>query len=97
MDDQERPARRPDWCPGCGSWNVRAVMAGAAANFLCRECGRCWHPEGNGFVRVNPSECLGCPSHPVCLRRWWEQVEGVGATRHGHDNHDHAHHSERWP
>lgn len=93
MEDQERPTGRPDWCPGCGSWNVRAVTAGVTINFPCRECGRCWHPEGDRFVGVDPRECHGCSSRPVCIRRWWEPVEWAAATRHGHDDEHH----DRWP
>jgi hypothetical protein len=53
MKDQRR-TRQLEWCPGCGSWNVRAVVAGGRANFLCRECGCCWHPEGSQFGAVEP-------------------------------------------
>lgn len=94
MEDQERPARRLEWCPGCGSWNVRAVMAGDRANFLCRECGCCWHLETDQFRAVDPRACPGCPSRPVCIRRLWEPLRWV-ATGGEYDRGDATGH-DRW-
>jgi hypothetical protein len=84
MEDQESPAPRLEWCPGCGSGNILPVVARDTANFLCRECGCCWHPDGNRFRAVDPRACPGCPSQPVCIRRLWEGIEWVGPAG-GHD------------
>lgn len=77
---QERRTRRLEWCPGCGSASVRAVMAGDKANFLCRECGCCWHLDTDCFRVVDPRACSGCSSRPVCIRRLWEPLQRVGVS-----------------
>lgn len=63
-----------EWCRGCGSSYLRAVIDGEISNILCRECGCCWHLEPGGVRRVDPRACPGCPSRPVCLRRLWETL-----------------------
>lgn len=68
------PARSLEWCPGCGSSYLR-VVDGEVTNFLCRECGSCWHRESDGVRRVDPRACPGCPSWPVCLRKLWEALQ----------------------
>jgi len=95
MEDQEHPLRRPEWCPGCGSSNVRGVLAGDRTNFLCRECGCCWHLEADNFHAVEPRDCPGCSSRPVCVRRMWESIEWIGPAG-GHDRGDAAR-RELWP
>lgn len=84
MSGQGRLVRRLEWCPGCGSWNVRAVVVGDTANFLCRECGCCWHLDVEQFRAVEPRTCPGCSSRPVCIRRLWEPIEWPGLAG-GHD------------
>lgn len=81
VDHEQHPARRLEWCPGCGSGNVRAVIAGATSNVLCRECGCCWHLEAGRFRAVDPRACPGCLAQPVCVRRLWETMEWVGPER----------------
>lgn len=80
MEDQELQGRRLAWCPSCGSCNVRAVMAGERANFLCRECGTCWHLVADRFRVVDPRACGGCSSRPICIRRLWEPLERVAGS-----------------
>lgn len=94
MADQGRPVRQLEWCPGCGSGNVRGVVAGDIANFLCRECGCCWHFETETFRAVEPRECPGCSSQAVCVRRMWEPIQWV-APAGGHDLGDAAR-PDRW-
>lgn len=56
-------------CPSCRGELV-AVRDQGTTNFLCEDCGRCWHVE-MGFVhRVDPNTCLECPRRPGCLARW---------------------------
>ncbi len=85
-----RPAQL-EWCPGCGSSNVRAVVADEDVNVLCRECGCCWHREGDEFRAVDPRACAGCPSRPVCIRRLWEPLRQAAAGGHD-DRYDGAYH-----
>lgn len=94
MEDEKRPERRLEWCPGCGSGNLRAVIAGATIKVLCRECGSCWHPEADRLRAVDPRHCPGCSSRPVCLRRLWERLEWLGPA--GGPNPDDAARHERW-
>lgn len=94
MDDQEQPGRRLEWCPGCGSSNVREVIAGGTSNVLCRECGCCWHLEADKFRAVEPRDCPGCSSQPVCVRRFWETMEWFEPAG-GHDRGDAAHPEHR--
>jgi hypothetical protein len=60
-----RPLRH---CPGCGSERLEAVIdvEGESVNFLCADCGRCWHVELGYVQRVDPASCGGCPHHPEC-------------------------------
>jgi hypothetical protein len=75
MNDPRGLAHQVEWCPGCGSSNLWAVIAGGQTNVLCRECGCCWHAEGSRFRPVDPRDCPGCPSQPVCIRRLWEPLQ----------------------
>lgn len=53
-------------CPVCGNGRLTSVSDGEETNFLCTECGCCWHV-GLGWIdRVNPETCPGCPSRPIC-------------------------------
>jgi hypothetical protein len=94
MQDPERSASRPEWCPGCGSWNVRAVMAGEQVNFLCRECGCCWRHAGDRFREVDPRTCPGCSSRAVCVRRLWEPLRR--AVNAGHHDRDEGTYRDPW-
>ena len=53
-------------CPSCRSMRLRAVSDGEDTNFLCLECGTCWHLELGWVHRVEPADCPGCPSRSVC-------------------------------
>ena len=83
-----------EWCPGCGSANVRAVVADGHVNFLCRECGCCWHQDTDRFLAIDPRSCPGCSSRPVCIRRLWEPLRRTAIGDH-HDGHDAAR-QEQW-
>ncbi len=52
-------------CPGCGSRHVIQVTP-AWPNLLCRTCGTCWEPGGEGYHRVNSQTCPGCPQATYC-------------------------------
>ncbi len=93
-DDGDDAPAQPECCPGCGSWNVRKVVADEHVNFLCRECGCCWHRDGDRFRAVDPRACPGCLSRPVCIRRLWEPLRRSPAESH-HDRHDGAR-QEQW-
>lgn len=54
-------------CPECRNGTLEAVSDGDQTNFLCVNCGRCWHPEMAWVSRVDPVTCPGCPSRPTCL------------------------------
>lgn len=57
----------PEWCPGCGSRDLRAVWdAEGNAGYLCRTCAACWHTRGESVGRVDPDVCPGCSSKAVC-------------------------------
>lgn len=94
MEDQEPTASRLEYCPGCGSWNVRLVDAAGAENYLCRECGCCWHLVEGRYEATEPRACPGCASQPVCVRRMWERAEWVEAG-HG-DDRGRASRHDRW-
>ena len=53
-------------CPECGNGRLEPVVDGVATNFLCRDCGNCWHAEFEWVHRVNPETCPGCPDREVC-------------------------------
>ena len=53
-------------CPDCGNGRLQAVFDGDSTNFLCTNCGDCWHPELAWVHRVNPTTCPGCASREVC-------------------------------
>lgn len=53
-------------CPGCGNGRCKAVSDGDLTNFLCEDCGACWHPEVSLVHRVDPAGCPGCASLAVC-------------------------------
>jgi hypothetical protein len=54
-------------CPQCGNGRLRAVSDGEATNFLCPDCGACWHPELDWVARVDPLTCPGCEHRARCL------------------------------
>jgi ribosomal protein S27E len=54
-------------CPICGNGHLRAVFDGELTNFLCIQCKACWHGDLAWVHRVEPVNCPGCPSRPVCL------------------------------
>lgn len=60
-------------CPACGSTYLGAEVAGTATNWLCIECGRCWHPSrvfgSTALSLVDPFECSGCRRRLQCLTR----------------------------
>jgi hypothetical protein len=53
-------------CPECGNGRLEPVVDGVTRNFLCRDCGNCWHAEFEWVHRVNPEACPGCPARHVC-------------------------------
>ena len=53
-------------CPSCGNGRLSPVSDGEETNFLCRECGACWHVSLGWVDRVNPATCPGCASRDVC-------------------------------
>jgi len=61
-------------CPACLG-RLRAVSDGEMTNFLCRQCGRCWHVELGHVSRVDPTTCPGCPFLPACLSRYADDRE----------------------
>lgn len=54
-------------CPECGNGTLRPVAVRATTNFLCQECGACWHAEFDWVRRVDPESCPGCPVRGLCL------------------------------
>jgi hypothetical protein len=56
-------------CPAC-TGRLRAVSDGEMTNFLCRQCGRCWHVELGHISRVDPTTCPGCPFLQSCMSRY---------------------------
>jgi hypothetical protein len=57
-------------CPGCASDELEAVSDGELVNFLCGECGRCWHVAHGWVARVSPPTCPGCPHRGECQAIW---------------------------
>ena len=54
-------------CPECGNGRLEAVLDDeGTTNFLCRDCGTCWHADFEWSHRVDPLTCAGCPSRHVC-------------------------------
>ena len=54
-------------CPECGNGRLQAVVdKEGTTNFVCRECGGCWHAELEWSCRVDPLTCPGCPARDVC-------------------------------
>ena len=54
-------------CPECGNGRLHAVVDDeGTTNFLCRECGSCWHTELEWSCRVDPRTCPGCPARDLC-------------------------------
>ena len=53
-------------CPTCGNGRLSPAFDGEETNFLCQECGSCWHLALGWVDRVNPQTCPGCPERPVC-------------------------------
>ena len=39
-------------CPECGNTELEAVSDGDDTNFLCHECGSCWHWDLGYMMRV---------------------------------------------
>jgi hypothetical protein len=58
----------PSGCPACNGGLI-AVSDGDMTNFLCAECGRCWHVELGRASRVDPVSCPGCPHRSTCMTR----------------------------
>lgn len=74
MDDTDRSGGL-EWCPSCGSGNMRRVIAGGETKHLCRECGCCWFFAAGQFRSTDPRARAGCSSRPVCVRRLWERPD----------------------
>lgn len=54
-------------CPECGNGRLEAVVDDeGTTNFLCRECGSCWHTELEWSRRVDPLSCPGCSARDAC-------------------------------
>ena len=54
-------------CPECGNGRLEAVVDDeGTTNFLCRDCGNCWHAELEWSCRVDPVTCPGCSARDVC-------------------------------
>ncbi len=54
-------------CPECGNGRLEAVVDDSGTtNFLCRDCGNCWHAELEWSCRVDPRTCPGCPARDLC-------------------------------
>ena len=54
-------------CPECGNGRLEPVVdAGGTTNFLCRDCGNCWHTELEWSRRVDPLTCPGCSARETC-------------------------------
>ncbi len=54
-------------CPECGNGLLEAVSDGELTNFVCPQCGSCWHPELDWVHRIDPSTCGGCKAREPCL------------------------------
>lgn len=66
-DTQARLAKLIGPCPDCGNGRLTpAVDVEGTANFLCLECGCCWHAELEWSRRVDPLTCPGCDARAVC-------------------------------
>jgi hypothetical protein len=71
-------------CPECGNGKLDAVFDQELINFLCRNCGCCWHPELDWVQRVNPATCPGCSERAVCRaaeRAYGESPSSGAVTR----------------
>ena len=66
-DNEHRLALLVGPCPDCDNGRLEAVTDREMTNFLCGECGACWHPELDWVHRVDPATCPGCPERSVCL------------------------------
>jgi hypothetical protein len=64
----------PSGCPACNG-GLTAVTDGEMTNFLCADCGRCWHVELGRASRIDPVTCPGCPHLSACLARWRDEPE----------------------
>lgn len=53
-------------CPECRNGTLQPVPVGEQTNFLCPNCGCCWHGERDWVSQVNPLTCPGCPSRDQC-------------------------------
>jgi hypothetical protein len=54
-------------CAECGNGRLEAVVDDVGTtNFLCRECGSCWHTEPKWSRRVISLACPGCPDRTAC-------------------------------
>lgn len=67
-----------DACPACDGAAITLVSDGEDTNFLCADCGRCWHVELGRVHRVDPVTCPGCSQRDRCYARlhddapdWW--------------------------
>ena len=56
------------YCPECGSTRLEPVVESIVqdVNFLCAECGRCWHAALGSVQRIAPPSCFGCPERRRC-------------------------------
>jgi hypothetical protein len=57
-------------CPACRAETLTAVTDGDVTNFVCEECGRCWHLELGWVHRVDPRTCGGCGREDRCIDVW---------------------------
>jgi nitroimidazol reductase NimA-like FMN-containing flavoprotein (pyridoxamine 5'-phosphate oxidase superfamily) len=57
-----------DACRSCGWARLLPVNDGELTNFLCPNCGVCWHVEQGWMSRVDPTTCPGCRHRNVCTR-----------------------------
>ncbi len=53
-------------CPECNNGTLQAVFDGERTNFVCHNCGRCWHPELDWVSLVDPTTCPGCSQRATC-------------------------------
>jgi hypothetical protein len=68
---------RPPWsgpavkgCRICGWARLLPLHDGELTNFLCPNCGACWHVEQGWMYRVNPATCPGCSHRDICSRAY---------------------------
>lgn len=57
-------------CPTCRGTEFLTVRDWDDTNFLCTNCGRCWHVEFSQVYRVDPLTCAGCSHRSECLARF---------------------------